>query len=183
MIARCLAILLGLLVVPGVCQQAYINICINVNAPPEWMPDVTRMLGDRLSRIPDIQLVRQVEDAQFEVRVDVTRIQDRGNQALGFSLAAVVLGRYDQQVMNLLVEMINAADSGRTVGELLRYVVAGNYFLAGFVHTHGPLDGFDAACDQIAANLIRNGVPAYREFERKVATATRSQRRALPVFR
>lgn len=166
----------------------YVNVCLTIDAPKEWQSNIKDNLEAKLNAIPDVQVVEKADEAAFTILVDVNAVSNKTDEVIGYSLAAVVLGTYDNKILTLVFD--EAEKTKLTAEEkawmpVMKYAVSGNVFLAGFVHTHGSLDNIDAAYDQIVAKLKSKGMPEYRKMIKMIGEAVKrtGAGAALPTLR
>jgi len=165
--------------------QDYIKVKLAINAPHGWRDSVTQNLTVKLNAVPDILVVDSDDtDSAFTVFVDVNYVTNQEEEILGYSLMALLLGTYDQKFLNAAfteAEKLTSRSDQHWL-EILKYSVSGNVYLAGWVHTHGPIEGLSEAYDEIVGKLKTVGLPEYRRFLAMVLkAAAQSTGKGAPV--
>jgi hypothetical protein len=162
-------------VVPG----RYITVRVEVDAPDQWSATIRNALEARLNAIPDVEAIKDADEAMFTIAVDVNAVTDKSENLLGYSLAATICGNYDQKFLSALFgELSKSADPTRAATlEVIQYAISGNVFLAGVVHTHGSTDSIDTAYDQVVSRFRSNGLPEARKMLTMLGSLTREQPR------
>lgn len=164
-------IALGLLFATSIFAQ-YTNVYVAVSAPTAWQKQITDSLTQKLNAIPDVQVVDKAEDSAFTISVDVNSIIKGKDDVIGYSMMALIYGSYDRAILIKVFDTLwkDSKDKfTQQMLEVLKYTVSGNVFLAGTVHTHGPLGDINDGYDMIVGKLKTTALPEWRRFQKMLA--------------
>ena len=158
---------LGLLLVSPSLFAQYTNVYLGVAAPAEWQKQIINDLKIKLNAIPDVQVVENADDAAFTISVDVNAVTNGKDELIGYSMMTLIYGTYDRAILTTMFDTLWKDSKDKSVQQMLqflKYTISGNIFLAGTVHTHGPVDDIGIAYDQIVGTLKTKALPELRRF-------------------
>ena len=175
-------------VLPGIAAD-YVKVKLSLSVPDKWEAGIREQLEAKLNAVPDVLVVEdEDEEALFTIQVDVNSVSNKSDETIGYSLAALIYGTYDQKILKAVFD--EAENSAKTKEEkawmpVVKYAASGNVFVAAFIHTHGSTDAIGLAFDQIVGKLKSKAIPEYRRMEKLVATAIKNDGspKARPVTR
>jgi hypothetical protein len=179
---------LSFIVVGPLIAANYITVRLTVSAPEKWQKPIRDGLETKLNAIPDVQVVGEEDEAMFTIDVDINSVTNKSDEILGYSLAALIYGNYDQAILKVVLDEAEKAVKSKEEKAwipVLQYAVSGNVFVAAFIHTHGAIESISEAYDEIVGKLKSKALPEYRRMEKLVAEAVKNGAapRALPTVR
>jgi hypothetical protein len=94
----------------------------------------------------------------------------------------LIYGTYDQQFLDAVFNEARKSGSkeDKQWWNIFKYIASGNVFLAGWVHTHGPLSDISQVYDEIVRTLKTKGLPEYRRFTAMVGKALQESQNTKP---
>lgn len=166
--------------------QSYTNVYLSVSAPKAWLSEIEESLKVKLNAIPDVQVVDKEEDSLFTIAVDVNAVTNQSDEVIGYSMMALIYGTYDRKVLDWIFDLLKSGSKDKdlkAVADLMKYVAAGNVFLAATVHTHGSLQNIDTAYDEIVGKLKTKAIPELRRFSKLIDQLDSEDSKKLPRSR
>lgn len=161
--------------------QSYINVRLLLSAPDNWMSEIEESLTTKINAIPDVQVVEDADKAVFTITVDVNAINNKKDELMGYSMMALIVGNYDAKIMTAFFDGVKSTVKDDKAVDLMKYVVSGNVFLAGALHTHGSTDKIGDAYDQIVGKLKSKALPELRRFMAMVHETYDKPKKKIPT--